>query len=149
MTTKPDFTEDEWKQIATAPTSAGLMVATASRGGTFRESFSMAKAYTEARQQHGGSELLDELVGGKPEVDRTRPHSAEELTAHSLENIRGAVAALEAKATPEEVAAYRQFVHGLAERVAEAHSEDGEKVSPDEQTAIQAIDDALGEAKLG
>lgn len=144
MTTKADFTEDEWKQIATAPTSAGLMVATASRGGTFRESFSMAKAYAEARQQHGGSELLDELVSGKPEVDRGHSRSGEELTASALDNVRGAVATLEAKATPEELGAFRQFVHGLAERVAEAHSEDGEKVSQNEQTAIQAIDDALG-----
>jgi len=144
MTTKADFTDEEWKLVTTAPTSAGLMVATAERGGTFRESFSMAKAYAEARGQHGESELLDELVGGKPVVDKTRQHSAEELKTHSLETVRGAVAALEAKATPEELEEYRKFVHGLAERVAAAHSEHGQDVSPAEQAAIGEVDAALG-----
>jgi hypothetical protein len=39
-----------------------LMAAAASSGGTFRESWALAKAFTEARQQHGESELLS--VGG-------------------------------------------------------------------------------------
>ena len=66
MTGKADFTEEEWKSVSEGPTSAGLIVASASRGGSFRESFSMAKAYAEARQEHGGSQLLDvrcELLG--------------------------------------------------------------------------------------
>ena len=144
MTTKADFTEDEWKLIATAPTSAGLAVTTAERGGSFRESFSLAKAYAEARKQHGESELLDELVGSKPQMDKTRQHSTEELKQHALETLRNAVALLEQKATPEELEDYRNFVHGLAQRVAEAHKEHGQSVSPAEQSAIAEIDAALG-----
>jgi hypothetical protein len=144
MTSKADFTEEEWHQIATGPTGAGLMVATASRGGTFRESFSMAKAYAEARQQHGESQLLDELVGARPDTDRGGARTPDELTAFALDNIRGAVTAIEAKGTPEELEDYRRFVHGLAQRVAEAHSEGGEQVSQNERTAIESIDDALG-----
>jgi hypothetical protein len=41
---------------------ARAAVATAQRGGTFRESFALAKAHTEARGEHGESQLLDELV---------------------------------------------------------------------------------------
>lgn len=149
MTAKADFTEDEWKTIATGPTSAGMVVATASRGGTFRESFSMAKAYTEARGQHGESQLLDELVNSKPQMDKTREHSYEELKAHNLETVRNAVALLEGKATPEEVDEYRKFVRGLAQRVAEAHSEHGEAVSPEEQQALADIDATLGSAPTG
>jgi hypothetical protein len=66
MTAKADFTEDEWKTILEAPPSAGLVVILSDRGGSVRETFSMAKAYTEARQQHGESELLDEIVAAKP-----------------------------------------------------------------------------------
>ena len=66
MTTSADFTPEEWELILEGPTGAGTIVITAQRGGTFRETFSMAKAYTEARQQHGESELLDELVSTKP-----------------------------------------------------------------------------------
>jgi len=144
MTTKADFTEEEWHQIAAAPTGAGLMVAAASRGGTFRESFSIAKAYAEARAEHGESELLDELVGSKPVTDRGKSHSAGELNVHVLSMVGAAVAALEAKATPQELTDYRKFVHGLTERVASAHSEHGQDVSEAEQAAIDQVDEALG-----
>jgi hypothetical protein len=130
--------------ITEAPTGAGLIVASASRGGTFRESFSLAKAYTEAREQHGESELLDELVSSRPKVDHTRAHSLEELQTHHLGQLREALTALEAKATPEEVEAYRRFVRGLAERVAEAHKEGGEPVSDAERSALDQIGAALG-----
>ena len=62
MTAKADFTEEEWKTILEAPPSAGLIVILSDRGGSIRETFSMASAYTEARKQHGESELLDEIV---------------------------------------------------------------------------------------
>src|SRR6185503_14777524 len=58
MTGKADFTEEEWKDVLQGPPTAGMMVAMAQRGGTFRETISMAKAYGEARKEHGQSELL-------------------------------------------------------------------------------------------
>jgi hypothetical protein len=71
MTRKSDFSAEEWQLILEAPPSAGMIVVTAQRGGTFRETIAMAKAYAEARQQHGESELLDEIVSVKPERDHT------------------------------------------------------------------------------
>jgi hypothetical protein len=143
MTTKADFAPDEWEQVLQGPPSAGVIVITAQRGGTFRETFSIGKAYTEARQQHGQSELLDEIVAAKPEIDHTRYSSPEELREHALQHIRDAVALLQAKAQPQELAEYRSFVVGLAERVARAHSEGAEAVSDAERTAIEAIQAAL------
>jgi len=55
----------------------------------------MAKAYSEARRQHGDSELLDTIASTKPEVDHTRYHSPEELKEHGLQHLRDAVALLE------------------------------------------------------
>jgi hypothetical protein len=149
MTGKADFSDEEWKQILEAPPSAGLIVIASDRGGSIRESFSMAKAYAEARQQHGESQLLDEIASAKPEVDHTRFHSPEELKEHSLQNVRDAVALLEAKASDEEVAEYKQFILNLANRVAEARREgflglSGEKVSDAERTAIADVEAALG-----
>src|SRR6266511_2151823 len=95
MTAKTDFTEEEWKLVLQGPTSAGLLVIASDPGGSVRESFSMAKAYAEARQEHGDSELLDTIVSTKPEVDRTRPRSAEELKERGLQHLRDAVATLE------------------------------------------------------
>jgi hypothetical protein len=149
VTGKADFSEGEWRQVLEGPTSAGLIVIASDRGGSIRETFSMAKAYAEARQQHGESELLDEIVAAKPEMDRTRAPSPEQLKEHSLQNIRDAIAILEDKATDEEVAEYRKFVLGLAERVAEARKEgflglSGERVSDEERAAISEIENALG-----
>jgi hypothetical protein len=144
MTGKADFTTEEWHAILEAPMSAGMIVVTAQRGGSFRESFAMAKAYAEARQQHGESQLLDEIVAAKPERDHTHYHSHEELKAAGLKHLQEAVAILEQKATPDEVDGYRRFVSTLTEKVAHAHREDGQEVSPAEQAALDEIAAALG-----
>ena len=145
MTAKADFTPEEWTVVLEGPPSAGLIVITAQRGGTFRETYSMAKAYTEARQDHGASELLDEIVSAKPHVDHTRYSSPDELKQAGLQRIRDAVALLEAKATPEETEEYRRFVVTLAEKVANAHREGGDSaVSDAERAAIEEIRGALG-----
>jgi hypothetical protein len=140
MTGSADFTPEEWKIVSEAPTSAGMIVSTAQHGGSFREVFAMAKAYTEARKEHGDSALLDELVSHKPAMDKTKAHSAEELKEHGLQLIREAVALVEQKATPDELADYRRFVVSLAERVAGAKAD----VSEGEQAAIAEITAALG-----
>jgi hypothetical protein len=144
MTGKSAFTDEEWQTVLEGPPLAGLLVITAQRGGSFRESFALAKAYNEARQQHGESELLDEIVSAKPEVDRKRYGSPAELEQEAHQRLRDAVAVLEGKATPEEVDDYRNFVLTLAKRVAAAHKEGDESVSPPEQAAIDGIAATLG-----
>ena len=146
MTGRADFTEEEWELVLEGPPSAGMIVLTAQRGGSFRESIAMAKAYVEARRQHGESELLDEIVAAKPERDHTRYHSVEELKQHGLQHLREAVELLERKATAEEVAAYRRFVLTLADKVANAHREGGEAVSDAERGAMEEISASLGSA---
>jgi hypothetical protein len=144
MTTKSAFSPEEWKVVLEGPPSAGLIVITAARGGTFRETYAMSKAYVEARAEHGESELLDEITAAKPEADHTRYHSAEELRKAGLEHISDAVALVQNKATAEELEEYRRFVLTLANKVAGAHREHGQSVSPAETDAIQAITTALG-----
>jgi hypothetical protein len=139
MTSKSDFSAEEWQLILEAPPSAGMIVVTAGKGGTFKETIAMAKAYAEARQQHGESELLDEIVAAKPQRDHTHFHSYDELKQAGLKHVSDAVAVLEAKATAVEVAEYRQFLVNLTHRVAAAHREDGVDVSPAEQAAIDEI----------
>lgn len=144
MTKSADFAPEEWNVVREGPTSAGLIVSTAQRGGTFREIFAMAKVYAEARAEHGDSELLDELVAAKPDVDRTKTHSPAELKEHGLQRIREAVALVESKGTTEELGDYRNFVVSLCERVAAAKSEGGQEVSDAEAAAITEIKGALG-----
>ena len=144
MTTKADFSSEEWDTVLEGPPSAGLIVITAAKGGMFRETWAMSKAYAEARRQHGASELLDAIVAAKPEMDHTRYHTPEELREHGLQHIRDAVGLLGTKATVEELEAYRRFVLAVAGRVAAAHKEGGAAVSPAETEAVESITAALG-----
>jgi hypothetical protein len=143
MTRKTAFSDEEWELLREAPAVAGMMVVTAEGGGTFRETFALAKAYTEARKEHGASELLDEIVAAGPKRG-PRFHSDDELRAEGLQRLHDAAALLERKATPEEAEGYRAFVASLAERVAAAHREAGQAVSEKEQAAIAEITSTLG-----
>ena len=143
MTNSSDFTEQEWDLLREGPPTAGMIVITASRGGMFRETMAMSKAYAEARAEHGDSELLDEIVAAKPQVDHTRYHSAEELRDNGLRHIHDAAALVDNKATAQERDDYRRFVVTLATKVAAVHREGGQSVSPGEAEAIQQITAAL------
>ena len=137
MTTKADFTPEEWELVREGPPTAGMVTLTAERGGSFRESWALAKAYAEARKEHGESELLDALVAEKPDLKRYK--TPEELEAQGLGRLSEAVALLEQKATPGEVVAYKQFALDVAQRVAEAHKEGGRPISDCERAAIEKI----------
>jgi hypothetical protein len=94
MTTKAGFSPTEWETVLEGPPTAGLMVITASRGGMFRETVAMSKAYAEARAQHGESELLDEIVAEKPRMEHGKFHSPEELRDQGLDHLRDAATLL-------------------------------------------------------
>jgi hypothetical protein len=141
MTGKSDFTPEEWELVREGPPTAALMAMTAEKGGSFRESWALAKAYTEARQAHGDNELLDALVGEKPDLKRYK--TPEELDAQGLGRLTEAVALLEQKATAAEVGAYRKFALDVAQRVAAAHKEGGQPVSDAEQAAIARVESSL------
>ena len=145
MTSKADFTAEDWKLVLEGPPSAGLLVITAQKGGTLRETITMAKAYGEARALHGQSELLDEIVSAKPVVDHARYATLEELHERCLGHLRDAIALLESRATPQELEDYRRFTVNLAEKVAAAHREghDAAPVSDAERAAIDSITAAL------
>ena len=147
MTGKADFSEQDWHLVREGPPTAGMIVITAQRGGTFRETMAMAKAYADAREQHGDSELLDEVVASRPEVDHTRYHSTGELRQAGLAHLRDAIALLQDKATPEEVSDYGRFVVTVAERVAHAHREHGAEVSDAERAALDEISAAVGSSQ--
>ena len=144
MTGKTEFTLEEWELVLVGPPSAGLIVVTAQRGGVFRETLAIPTAYVEARQLHGESQLLDEIVAARPERDHTHYHSFEELKQDGLQHLRDAITLLEQKATAEEVAGYKHFVLAVADKVANAHREGGSSVSDAEQAAIEEISKALG-----
>jgi len=139
MTATAAFDQDEWELIAEGPATAGMIVIRAEGGGTFRETIALAHAYTDARKQHGQSELLDEIVSSKPQFDRHRYRTDADLRGEGMDRIGQAVSLLRKKSTPQEVADYGSFLLALGQAVAEAHSEHGQKISPAEQAALDKI----------
>ena len=151
MTTKADFNAEEWTTVIEGPLFAGLRVVAAHRGGTIRESIAMGKVYTEARQQQGKSELLDELVGSQPSIDRAKAQQeGGDVAALTTERLKEAMRILEEKATPDEIDAYKTFVMTVAQAAAAAHKEGGflgiggTPVSEAEEKALDEISIALG-----
>jgi hypothetical protein len=149
MTTKTEFNAEEWERVTQAPALAGLMVITADRGGTLRESIALGKAYAEARRD-GGSQLLEQIVATAPQLDPASMGPPDQLREQAPQRIRDAVRIVEEKATPEEADEYRQFVLRLADVVAHAHKEGGvlgiggKEVSPDEQGVLDQLASTLG-----
>ena len=149
MTKKADFNADEWSTVVEGPVLAGMRVITAHRGGTIRESLAMGQVYAQARQRHGESELLDELVSSPPALDQERVRAAGDVGKAVTERLGEALRILHERASPEEVDAYRNFVMDVAEAAAKAHKEGGfigiggKQVSESEQAALDEIEATL------
>lgn len=138
MATKADFTEEEWKTMQKGVTGAGLLVSVGDRdfSDSFGEAGALAKYLAEERDQNA-SELIRELahVHGSGFGFTA---SQQEVESETVAALGSAVATLAAKA-PDEAAAYRQLVLGVAGAVAEAKG----GVKPGETAAIGKIEEAL------
>ncbi len=144
MTGRADFSNEEWELVCEGPATAGMVALTASAGGSFRESWALAKSYAEARKEHGESELLDALVAEQPAVKQY--DSTEELERHGLDRLSEAVRLLEQKAGRGELHGYKRFTLDVAASVAEAHREEIASVSLEERAAIEKIAASLNPA---
>ena len=145
MTKKADFNAEEWSTVAEAPLLAAMRVVTAARGGTIRESLAIGQTYARARQAHGESELLDDLVSAPPSIDPAGVRAGGDLGSVSTARLRDALQLLEQKASSAEIDSYKHFVMTVAQAAAAAHKEGGfmgvggKQVSDDEQSALDDI----------
>ena len=119
MATKADFTQEEWETLQKGVTGAGFMMALSDRSffDSFKEAGALARHMGEARQG-GQSELVRELAETRG-TGFGMTDSPEEVVTETMDALRQAVQALQAKA-PEEVDAYRSFVVDVAESVGNA-----------------------------
>jgi hypothetical protein len=156
MTKKADFNAEEWSTVVEAPLYAGLRVIAADRGGTLRESLAMGRVYRDAREGHGASELLDELIKSPPAIDQSELRgSVPNIAEVADKRLRDAMGVLTPKATPEEIDDYKKFVMTVAQAVASAHKEGGflgiggTEISDAENQALDEISAALGSPPAG
>jgi len=138
VATRNDFSDDEWTALQKGLMGSGMLVSVSDRDltDTFGEAGALGK-YLAGQQVAATSDLMRELA-------RTRgtgfglTASPDEIRTETMAALATAVAALQAKA-PEDVAAYRGLVLGLAHAVADAK---GGEV-PVEREIIEAIEGAF------
>ena len=138
MTTKTEFTQDEWEALQKGVTGAGFLMAVSDRSffDSFKEAGSLAKHLAGGRS--GSSELVRELAEARG-TGFGLTSSPAEVEGETLGALQQAMQVLEAKA-PEEVDAYRSFVLEVAESVGNAAG-GGEAA---EGGALEKIRSALG-----
>lgn len=151
MSTKADFTAEEWERLTEAPILSALQVAAAQRGGTIRESLAVGRTYADARQHQGESPLLDAIVASPPGLDTARlRETGGDIKGHASTSRTEALAILDGKSGPDELEAYKQFILTVSEAAAEANREGGflgiggKPVSESEQAALDEIRLSLG-----
>jgi hypothetical protein len=159
MTTKADFSEEEWATLVRSPMVAGAAITLADPGGpieVLKETSAVLKFVTST-----SSEQRDDLVG---ELARELRGLAEQRQ-NPLGDFkpRGALAGKEivdeisradqivsAKASPEEADAFRAWIMECAQRAADAAKEGGfmgfraERVSQGEKDMLAQLRSALG-----
>jgi hypothetical protein len=151
VTRKADFNAEQWAQVVEAPALAAAAVIFADRGGTLRETITVAQTYAEARQEGGtDGELLAQVVESPPAV-QPDTRDPDELANRAAGRLRAALGVLDGRATEAEIEEYKRFVAVLVDRAARAHKEGGflgvggKEVSDAERSAIETITAALGE----
>jgi hypothetical protein len=132
MTSKADFTEEEWARLGRAPLVAGMAISIADPGGpieTIKESTAALRTVIEAAQGDGQGAFVKALAADVAEQARHRHNPLAGFTARGrdaiLDELRAVNALLEAKATPEEIEQYREWVKSAAQGAALAAKEGG------------------------
>ena len=164
MATKADFTQEEWATVRDTPYLAAMAVTVAGASGlvgTIKEAFAATSSLVGGMKSQ--SDLIrtlsakEEIQAAQEQVrSLVQPEAGADLAAlkkklESLvsERTRAAVVVLSKKGSSQDVAAYRDFLKGVGERVAEAAKEGsflgfgGERVSEGEKTMLAALDRAL------
>jgi hypothetical protein len=158
MTTKAEFSEDEWATLVRSPIVAGMAITLADPGGPIevvKETSAVLKVVT------GSSDDRDDLVGElarevrglaqqrKNPVGDFKPRGA--LAGKEIvDEIARAGEIVSAKASPEEAEAFRAWIIECAQSAADAAKEGGfmgfhaERVSQGEKDMLAQLRSALG-----
>ena len=133
MTTKSDFTEDEWVQVRRAPFVAGMAISLADPGGPIemaKESMATIKSATNppSREQLLAEVALEiqamaqERHNPLKDYQLSKGEQAGQQILAELRAVKGIVAT---KATPEETTAFSQWLLTTAQAAADAAKEGG------------------------
>jgi hypothetical protein len=153
MSTKSDYSNEEWKAIASAPVAAGLLITlsdTSGPVGIAKEAMAVGRAITDAAQGQTPEIVKAIATGmkdsGRPETPEIPKMSNRAQSKQALTNtIKSAVDAVE-RHSPGEVQAYKIWLTNIAQKVAEA-SKEGGFLGMGGTLVSQEEEDALAELK--
>ena len=153
MTSKQDFTEEEWARIRRAPLVAGVAISLAAPGGPIELAKETMATLRSATLPPSQEELLASVA---LEVQAMTQHKQNPLGDFKprggqqvLEELKAVNQLVTAKATPEEVEAFRGWLLAAAQAAADAGKEGGfmgfggEQVSAGEQQMLDQVRAAL------
>lgn len=160
MTSKADFTEQEWTRLKRAPFVAGMAISLADPGGPIelvKETAATLKTVRDAAESGGRGELIDAVAQEVVAEARERKNPLQDFRAKGalagqeiLEELAAANRVVSAKATPEEAGAFRDWLQTAAQEAANAAKEGGfmgfhaERVSEGEQRMLEKLAEVLG-----
>ena len=159
MTSKADFSEEEWTRLKRAPFVAGMAISLADPGGPIelvKETAATLKSVRHAADSGGRGELVDAIAQEVVAEARQRKNPLHDFKAKGalagqeiLEELAEVNRMVSAKATPEEAGAYRDWLQTAAREAANAAKEGGfmgfhaERVSEGEQRMLDKLADVL------
>ena len=121
MTTKSDFTDDEWTRVVRAPFVAGMAISLADPGGPIEAAKETMATLKTATNPPSREQLLAEVALDVQAMTQQKksPLSGYRPTAEGkpwgeqvLEELRGVQALVAAKAAPDEAAAFGRVAGG-------------------------------------
>ena len=156
LTSKQDFTDEEWTRIRRAPLVAGVAISLADPGGPIELAKETVASLRSATLPPSQQELLASVALDVQALAQQRRNPLGEFRPRGgqqvLEELRGVNELVTAKATPEEVEAFRRWLVAAAQAAADAAKEGGfmgfgaEQVSAGEQQMLDQVRAALGVA---
>jgi hypothetical protein len=162
MTTKADFTDEEWTRLKRAPFLAGMAISMADPGGPIevvKETGATLKTVRGAAEQGGRGELVEAIArdavadaqSRKNPMAGFKPSSGAAAGAELADELREINRVVSEKASPDDAAALRQWLVDAAQEAANAAKEGGfmgfgaTRVSEGEQRMLDRLDEVLSE----
>jgi broad specificity phosphatase PhoE len=159
MTSKTEFSTEEWTRLKRAPFVAGMAISIADPGGPIevvKETAATLKTVREAASSGGRGELVDAVARDVVADTRLRKSPLHDFKAKGalagqeiLQELAEVNRLVSAKATPEEADAYREWLRAAAQEAANAAKEGGfmgfhaERVSEGEQRMLDKLAEVL------
>ena len=158
MTSKADYTEQEWVRLRRAPFVAGLAISIADPGGPIelaKETIATLRATSTPPSQEELLVAVSQEIGSMVNQKQNpmagfKPDSSALAAKMILDELTDVNEILTAKATPEEADAFRRWLLAAAQASADGAKEGGflgfgaELVSQGEQRMLGELREALG-----